>query len=269
MNKKNVNSFADNDFWKYKFRSDSKMKQSDYWVDSVYANKKIHSLLDKHLPKGSDYKALEVGCYPGSKLIYLKKHFGYSLYGVELIKKLALETMLNLKRVNIDGAIIHSDFFDKRFLEKYRSGFDILLDYGFSEHFSNFDDIIDNYAKLLKENGKVVIIIPNLLGIYQKFFSPAMLKRHNLAIMDKKIFESTANRKFKKLFCDYIGGFYTDSSAESNISLIIDNKFLRNFFLFIFKYLNKIMNYLPIVESRLFSPYLIYIGENTKAVLEL
>ena len=94
--------------------------------------------------------------------------------------------------------------------------------------------------------------------------SKNLIKKHNLEIMNILVFEKIINKKFKKLFCGYLGCLYTDSSEESNINLILNNKFISKLLIFLFKYLNKIMIYLPLVESKMFSPYLIYIGENEK-----
>jgi len=251
--------FADGGFWINEYAKNKK-SGNVFWDDSVYANRKIHSLLNKHLLKGSKYKILEVGCYPGSKLMFFKKHFNYSIYGVELIKKSVEKTKANLKKFGIKGNIIHSDFFDKSFLKKHKSYFNVILDYGFSEHFENFDEIVSNYSKLLKKTGHVIIIIPNLGGVYKKLISKNLLKKHNLDIMNISLFEKIINTKFNKLFCGYVGSLYTDSSQESNIPLLINNKFIGKFLLKLFKLLNKTMIYLKPKESRMFSPYLMYVG---------
>ena len=179
---------------------------------------------------------------------------------MELIKKSVERTLSNLNGAELKGKVIHSDFFDESFLKNYSSYFNILFDYGFSEHFKNFDNVIENYSKLLKSGGYLVIIIPNLEGIYKKFMSKNLLEKHNLKIMNLSVFERTINQKFKKLFCDYVGGIYSDSSEESNIALLVQNESTRKFLLKLFKMLNKVMIYCEPFESKTFSPYLVYIG---------
>jgi SAM-dependent methyltransferase len=249
--------FAEKDFWRDEY---SKKIGRMLWDNSVYANKKIHSLLYKYLPKNDKFKILEIGCYPGSKLIFFKNKFDYSVYGVEMIKSSAERTKLNLKKYGVNGEIIHSDFFDKSFLENYLSYFDVILDFGFSEHFEDFDNIIQNYSKLLKPKRYVVIIIPNIGGIYKKCMPADLIKKHNLNIMNISTFEKAINKKFEKLFCGYVGGLYSDSSDESNLGLIIKNKHIRKLIIRLFKMLNKTMIHCKPPETKLFSPYLIYIG---------
>lgn len=255
-----MKSLANTEFWEKNFYSCNKTENEKCWDDSVYANKKIHSILNKYLPKGDKYKVLEIGCYPGSKLIFLKKKFGYSIYGVEINKQFVKETKANLKRFNIKGKIIHSDFFSRSFLKKNRLKFNILLDYGFIEHFENFEKIINNYSSLLKKKGYLIIIIPNFSGLYKFFVSKKLLKAHNLKIMNKDFFEKEISRRFNKLFCNYVGGVYTDSSKESNVNLILNNRGISKILVLAFNFFNKIMNFVPVIESKLLSPHLMYIG---------
>lgn len=263
--KKNfAGSLTKKDSWEKEFISDNKTETEKYWDDSIYANRKLHLLLKKYLPKGKKYKILEVGCYPGSKLIFFKKNFNYSIYGVELVKKGCIKTKENLKRFNVKGKIICSNFFDEFFLKKYKSKFDIIFDFGFCEHFKNFEVVAKNYSDLLRKRGYLVIIMPNLRGVYKLFASKELLKTHNLNIMDLKTIEQTTRKYFNKLFCKYVGGMYTDSAKESNINTLIKNERLRNFFLFLFIHLNKIMDYIPVIESKILSPYLVYIGQKKK-----
>jgi len=256
-----VKSFAKKDFWEKEFVSDNKEGLEKSWDNSVYANRKLHLLLKKYLPKGKNYKILEVGCYPGSKLIFFKKNFDYSIYGVEFVKKACIKTRDNLEKFNVKGKIICSDFFNESFLKKYKLKFDIILDFGFCEHFKNFNEIIKNYSDLLRKRGYLIIIMPNFGGLYKLFASKELIRLHNLNIMNLKTIEQVTSRYFKKLFCKYVGGMYTDSSEESNIGMLIKNKSLRNFFLFLFICLNKIMNYIPIMESKILSPYIVYFGQ--------
>jgi len=260
IKKNSAKSLVKNDFWEKEFISDDKTAIEKYWDDSIYANKKLQDLLKKYLPNGSKYNFLEVGCYPGSKLIFFKKNFNYSIYGVELIKDGCVKTRENLKRFNIKGEIVCADFFEESFLKKYKSKLDVIFDFGFCEHFKNFDVVVKNYSELLKKGGYLAIAIPNLRGAYKSIVSKSLLKKHNLNIMDLKKIQQESGKYFNKLFCGYVGGIYTDSAKGSNVNGI-KNKRIKAFFLFLFICLNKIMNHIPVIESKTLSPYVVYIGQ--------
>lgn len=261
LKKDSAESLAKKEFWEKEFVSDNKTKTDKYWDNSVYANKKLQLLLKKYLPKGKKYKILEVGCYPGSKLIFFKKSFDYSIYGVEFVKNACTKTRENLKKFNVKGKIICSNFLNESFLKEYKSKFDIIFDFGFCEHFKNFNEIVKDYSDLLKKRGYLIIIMPNFKGLYKLFASKGLLKVHNLNIMNLKIIEQTTSKYFNKLFCKYVGKMYTDSAKESNMNLFIKNESLRNIFLLLFICLNKIMDYLPVMESKILSPYIAYFGQ--------
>jgi len=219
----------------------------------------------KYMPKIKGAKILEVGSAPGNNLVRLSQRFGfipygveYSQSGVELNRKVFISNNINPDNV------ICADFLSDDFQKKYRGYFDIVMSAGVIEHFEDVKDIIEKHINLLAEDGHLIVSIPNLRGanyIWQWIFDRKLLPIHNLDIMQKKEFSEIFGKVcLSPLFCDYYGTF--------NFGLFITKKNspLR-FVLTCCKILQLILNVVfrllfrnKGLESRLFSPYLLFIG---------
>jgi hypothetical protein len=104
----------------------------------------------------------------------------------------------SIKCINADFLSFHSE-------RKY----DIVFSSGFIEHFEDTADVISRHVELLSENGQLLIIIPNFLGLngsIQRWFDKQNLDAHNLNSMDISILEMVMKGfNLKDLTVDYIG----------------------------------------------------------------
>ncbi|MFQ6034778.1 MAG: class I SAM-dependent methyltransferase [Sedimentisphaerales bacterium] len=231
-----------------------------------YADYLLWDIIYKeYLPKTKGAKILEVGSAPGNNLVRLSQRFGfipygveYSESGVELNRKVFILNNINPNNV------IHADFLSDDFQKQYSSYFDAVISAGLIEHFEDVGDIVEKHINLLTEGGYLIVSIPNLRGanyVWQWLFNKDLLPMHNIDIMQKRKFSKIFNKVcLSTLFCDYYGVF--------NFGLFVakENSPLR-FVLTCCKILQLILNLVfrllfrkAGAESRLFSPYLLFIG---------
>jgi len=219
----------------------------------------------KYIPIAKGAKVLEVGSAPGEHLVKLHQKFGLEPYGLDYSEsgvRLNKE-VFSSNNINPDN-VIHGDFFSDDFHERYKESFDLVISSGFIEHFSDVKDVIQRHLNLVTRGGRLIIIIPNLRGInyyLTMLFHKEVIAIHNLTIMRKDVFAELFNEKgLRALFCDYFGvfSFYLFNTKENSpMRHLLKATFhlqmgLNAAFHLLFK--NK-----P-VESRWFSPSLIYIG---------
>jgi hypothetical protein len=82
---------------------------------------------------------------------------------------------------------------------------------GFIEHFLETDLVIEKHLNLLKENGLLLVGMPNFRGInklFLKILVPNLLSKHNIKVMDIgnwKSFEQKFN--LQPVFKGHVGGF--------------------------------------------------------------
>jgi len=220
----------------------------------------------KYLPKTKGAKVLEVGSAPGSYLVRLSQTFGFVSYGieysesgVELNRKLFI-----LHNINPDN-VTHADFLSSdEFHKQYKGYFDIVISRGFIEHFTEVEELIKKHINLLAKGGCLIVSIPNLRGanyILTRIFNRELISLHNSNIMQKSVFSELFDKeRLLTLFCDYYGTFSFSLFATKR------NSPMR----FVLSFCNKLQLILNVVfrllfkdkgaESRLFSPYLIFIG---------
>lgn len=220
----------------------------------------------EYIPTINKGKVLEIGSAPGKFLLRFSRTFGfipfgieYSNTGVELNRKLFIFH-------NIDpNNVIHADFFSNELHKQYNGYFDIVISRGFIEHFTDVDNIIERHINLLKNGGLLIVSIPNLNGVnylLTKILHKEVLSKHNLNIMDKiKFSEIFYKRCLTTLFCDYYGTF------NSTILDVKRNSPMR----YVLNSIHKLQRMMNVTfhllfgdkgaESRLFSPYLLFIGK--------
>lgn len=163
--------------------------------------------LKKNLPdiKGDVF---EVGCAPGKWLAFMAKEFAMNPSGIEYSEAGMKATLENFKILRLaPGSILTGDFFQA----KPEHQFDVVMSFGFIEHFDNVDEVVDLHLQWLKPGGILILGVPNFCGIYsiiQGILDQTILDKHNLKIMNLGYFRSLAARfRLKPVFLDYIGSF--------------------------------------------------------------
>lgn len=195
----------------------SKLTNQVFW-EKYWATKKSVKVVTAHLPfhnlfvrelSNSHYQTMiEIGGFPGHYAIYFRKyhHLAPSLLDYVVDQKLFKALLKVNKLTPKDILLIKEDFFNHSLANKY----DLVFSLGFIEHFADTEDVIRRHWELVKPHGKLIIGIPNFLGLngkYQQLFDPENLKIHNLSSMDYSVLSKIANNlKPKKYSIKYIPG---------------------------------------------------------------
>ncbi len=128
-----------------------------------YSNVRNDLISMIHMEKDKPIRVLEVGCGIGATLGKIKCLYPNSeVYGIEVVKKVA---KLGASNYNIICANIEED--NIPFEEKY---FDYIIFGDVIEHLREPEIVLINIRKYLKENGSILVSIPNIMNaetIYQ------------------------------------------------------------------------------------------------------
>jgi len=224
-------------------------------------------VLPKYLKEYKDGESvIEIGSAPGNFLVKFSKRFRKIPFGVEYTALGAKKNREIFKQNNINPKnIFEMDFLSKMFLENNRGLYDIVISRGFIEHFKKPSVIVGHHIEILRPGGLLIVLIPNLTGIYYfwtKMFNPKQLNIHNLEIMKIQNFEELfRSNKIHKLQSGYFGtfGFWLFTAPEKSCVL---RSFIRMLYL-VQRVLNLIFRLIfreKGCDSSFFSPNLIYIG---------
>jgi len=188
----------------------------DYWAkvklpDTVDLNFSFERCLARALKKNlPDVKGdvLEVGCAPGRWLAFMEKEFGLRPSGIEYSEAGLEATKKNFEMLGIASGEIHQgDFFQV----ELKKEFDVVMSFGFIEHFDDVDDVVERHLRWLKPGGTLILGVPNMRGVYsgiQKVLDQSVLDKHNLNMMNLDFFSGLAKRFDMNItFLDYIGSF--------------------------------------------------------------
>ncbi len=220
------------------------------------------------IPKNASYRILEIGCAPGDNLLIAQKIMGYQPYGVEYTDEGCKVTRKNFLNHGLHSdTIINEDLFSESFLNEYEKKFDIVMSFGFLEHFQEPEEVIDRHLKFIKPGGYLVISIPRLVGInyyLTRFFCPSALNKHNLEVMKKtKFVRLFRYKELYPLYCDYYGMFYFGLAYATSKPKQLILTFLKSWQLLL-----NILFYLISAKGEInhpwLSPYLLYIGKYQK-----
>ena len=222
-------------------------------------------IFPQHFQSIKKAKVVEIGSAPGEFLVRFSKRYDCIPYGIEYS-----EIGVEVNRATFESHgfdpnnVLHVDFFDDGFRQRYREHFDIVFSKGFIEHFTDLTPLIDRHMDLLKPGGYLVVEVPNLRGVnypLARFFDKGAIPRHNINIMRKDVFTKLFDRRdLQRAACGFYGAFsfYLFTSDQSKLA----RKSLRSCHKF-----QPVLNLAfrtvfgnRRIQSPLFSPFLQYIG---------
>lgn len=129
------------------------------WYRTYLLNTEVR-LLKKMLNKGS--KILDVGCGRGD-ILYLCKRSGFETYGIELSEKAARNARIEYGLDVYQGSLFEIDFGPNYF--------DAITFYHVFEHLPDSLRVLKKANRMLKDEGILVIQIPNIDSLQFKLFS--------------------------------------------------------------------------------------------------
>lgn len=166
-----------------------------------------HPALYPFLSKSQDGNAIEVGCVPGNWMIYLNKEYGYRVSGIDYSEYMDyVKTNMQL------NGIEDYDLFNEDFLHfKPKGLYDLVFSAGFVEHFEDYEGVVKKHAEIARQNGLIVIIVPNLTHLHKYLcgiFQPDQLAKHRFPLMRKKVLKIVLeNAGLEVLYCKYYKTF--------------------------------------------------------------
>lgn len=233
------NNLTDRKFW------------VEYWSNYHYTEIPKHIYFEKHIPKMSKGdSAIEIGGFPGTISIFFHKNYGLNVSILDYYIDTSIVQNLE-KRNGLTPNTIHCiehDFFSYKSDVKY----DLVYSIGFIEHFEDTGDVIKRHVDLMANNGNLMIVLPNFLGIngfIQKQFDRHNYDAHNLKSMDIDFLKETMTQlPVKDVYIDYTGKpmVWLEPDASRNC------KFKR----MAVKALSYLIKLIPI-KGKFLSPYII------------
>ncbi len=191
---------------------------SGRWIKKLFGSSlKDHSnyllwdvMMAERLPHDAQLKVVEIGSAPGEHLLQFHEKFGYAPYGIEYTETGAMINRRLFGQHGIDPAqVIQADVFAPSVTEQYAGAFDVVVSFGFAEHFDDVAAVIERHLELLKEDGWLIVQIPRLSGFnywVARLFNRETLPMHNLSIMQKDVFQHLfAGLPVQQHVCDYVG----------------------------------------------------------------
>jgi 2-polyprenyl-3-methyl-5-hydroxy-6-metoxy-1,4-benzoquinol methylase len=175
------------------------LKQYSPWL--------INSFFRKFIQAGNYKTLIEVGSGSSAWLPFLAQEYNLEVSGLDYSETGCKICEENLKMLGINfDEIICEDVL------KWDSGkkYDIIISFGVVEHFENPGEILKIMHSHLAENGLIITIVPNLLGIsgkLTKYFLPDVYGIHKIISRNylKKLHEISGYECLKN---DYTGFFY-------------------------------------------------------------
>lgn len=201
----------------------------NYW--DILFNKCSSSSKPRHL--------VEIGGYPGRYLAYLADRYKCVPTSVDFNSDCSkLEELFKAFQIP-EYHILQEDIFSFTITRQY----DVVISLGFIEHFEDFDAVLDIHAKLLKQGGTMLVMVPNMRYLrkwYGKLLDNENLKAHNLKCMSKKVFNQFQRRNnLEEIYLEYWGGFAFNVHHRLNF---VENLFyqpIRRFFKLINPFLSR------------------------------
>ncbi|MBM4273387.1 MAG: class I SAM-dependent methyltransferase [Deltaproteobacteria bacterium] len=224
----------------------------------------FHEIFSASLPPATEARPvdfLEIGCYPGRFLYYFAREFGYRVSGLDFLPETA-ELSDRLAEKGVQARVYVGDFFHFEPEQRY----DVVFSYGFVEHFTAWQEVLDRQLALLKPGGTLVIELPNFrYGQYwlRKLLDPSFAEGHVLEVMDPHLWGRALTRRGLELqYCDYFETFqiWIGPAARAAKGKGFMKKCWRGLFA-CFYLIQKIIQRLKInIPNRYFSPYILVVA---------
>lgn len=190
MNNNIVNqNYWDYSYERYKYSIVNKMDPIRNFIEEYFTEKKWQSVI-------------EIWCFPWRYLWVFWKLW-YQLNWIDRTPRIKIdfEDFLNSEWFNI-WEFTHWEFPSKN-LKKY----DIVYSIWFIEHFINFNEIIIEHAKLVKEHWYILLFTPNFAYGFQKWFhynfDSVNTSRHVLESMNPDIWWEVLEKQGFHIICKW------------------------------------------------------------------
>jgi 2-polyprenyl-6-hydroxyphenyl methylase/3-demethylubiquinone-9 3-methyltransferase len=131
-------------------------------------------------PTAKPSRVLEIGAGGSRLLPYLGLHFGFGVCGADFSFTGCRLLRANLALASTPGWVVCEDLFQSSLRADC---FDVVYSSGLIEHFEDTSAVVDEHLRLLKPGGRLVLIVPNLLGLQGKLtakLAPPLWRVHKV-----------------------------------------------------------------------------------------
>lgn len=191
MGSKIDRELTDKNFWDVNW--DQTALQGVLRPFSAYKFCRFHEVLQQHLPAGDrNIQLLEVGCVPGRHLVYFQKVFGYYVEGVDFSDHIGLTHDVMKYHNIVDYRLYQDDF-----LGFQHDAYDIVASFGFLEHFTSWQEMLQKHIQLVKPGGYLVISVPNLRNfqyLLHKWLDPVFENEQVVESTDLGLLQETIRK---------------------------------------------------------------------------
>ena len=130
-----------------------------WWEEKAYYNSepspnaRVRRWFERHLPKRSDWSAIEIGACPGSNLLTLACSHGYHPVALDFLPAVQHLPAAFRKHGVEDLEVMQEDFFS---LPENRL-FNVVMSFGFIEHFNDAEAVLRKHWALVEDNGYLIV----------------------------------------------------------------------------------------------------------------
>ncbi len=125
-------------------------------------------------------RTLEVGGGGSRILPYLGRKFGFQVIGSDFSWRGCVLLKANLSLQGVNGGVVCEDLIQSSLATE---SFDLVYSQGLIEHFDDILPAIMEHVRLLKEDGRLVLVVPNLQGVQGQIFAklaPPLWQAHHV-----------------------------------------------------------------------------------------
>jgi SAM-dependent methyltransferase len=218
--------------------------------------KDLLTIFDRILPQTKGMSILEIGAAPGRWLAYFKKNFHYDIHAIDYSSVGCRKMQENFESLNLKATVYRLNILTDNLSDLPHC--DIVYSFGFIEHFTDFNTVVEKHVELLKERGILILGVPNFAGftktVLQKT-APRIYTTHNTDAMDiEKWKDFEGKYKLQPLFRGYLGGLNLVHCKRCENRTLV-NRTIRLFFKILTRLTERI-GYLRRFNSKHWSPYL-------------
>lgn len=243
-----MNELTDRLFWEGYWESKTDDLQKEIPKKDIF-----YPVFQELIDKNKIHSAIELGGFPGYYTIYLKKttDIKVSLLDFFIHKKITKQLFEanGLQENSIE--IIEADLFNYTPEKQY----DLVFSFGLIEHFEDTKDVVLRHLPFLKNEGTLLITLPNfnsVNGWFQKHFDRKNYDIHNIKSMDIVLLKSIVqNAGMKNVQCNYYGQFSVWLEDEKNRPLTV--RILKKIVWILGKIFSKTIR----INTKALSPYIV------------
>jgi len=170
----------------------------DFWQGRAYNSDSealpasdLQPVFDRFLPRRSDWSVIEIGACPGSHLLTLARSHGYRPVALDFLPKVRTLPAIFQRHGIGDLETIEQDFLS---LQEQRR-FNVVMSFGFIEHFNNPQEVLRKHWELVKEGGFLLLGLPIFgpmqMALRRLILTPEKLEEslsaHNTTVMDLRV----------------------------------------------------------------------------------